>query len=312
MSISSFKNANNDLIISALDLAILLTPFSNPMIETLEDPTTGDLIELPEWWKSVGLTEKKSGVNFGHETSSTDIESYGESEPTKKIMNKRTGTTDFVMQESHRQALELFWQADYSNIQPTEHGGVVLPAPGRPTQRFYRGIVLGTDGPEGAEIYPYWLLPKVGVTKVDNQSTNDDGSITYHPTLTWYKDRNFLTDLVKGGTASAQGFCGPGWKDLVEAAGFGAPAGALAISTVTLPGGTVSSVYSQTLAASGGSGSKTWSLQTGTLPAGLTLNASSGVISGTPTTAGTSNVTVKVTDAASATATKALSIVVSA
>lgn len=312
MSISSFKNANSDLIISALDLAILLTPYKNPMIETMEDPSTGDLITLPEHWASVGLTEKKSGVNFGHETSSTDIESYGESEPTKKIMNKRTGTTDFVMQESNRQALELFWQADYSDIQPSEHGGIVLPAPGRPTMRFYHGVVLGFDGTEGAEIYPYWLLPKVSVTKVDNQSTNDDGSITYHPTLTWYKDKTFLTDLVKGGTASAQGFCGPGWMDLVHLAGFGAPAGTLAISTLTLPGGTVGTSYSQTLTASGGTGSKTWTVQTGTLPAGLTLNASTGAITGSPTAAGTSNVTVKVTDSTSATATKALTIVVSA
>ncbi|KAB2584008.1 hypothetical protein BS297_17835 [Rhodococcus erythropolis] len=313
MSISTFKNANEELIISAIDIAILLTPFSNPMIETLEDPTTGDLITLPEHWRSVGLTEKKSGVNIGNETSSTDIESYGESEPTKKIMNKRTGSTDFVMQESNRQALELFHQADYSGIEPSEHGGIVLPGQGRPTMRFYHAILLGYDGTEGAEIYPYWLLPKVSVTKVDNQSTNDDGSITYHPTLTWYKDRNFLTDLVKGGTAYAQGFCGLGWANLVEAAGFGPPAGtALAISTASLPGGTVGTAYSQTLTAAGGNGAKTWSLQTGTLPAGLALNASTGAITGSPTAAGTSNVTVKVTDAALATATKALTIVVSA
>lgn len=127
MSISSFKNANEELIISALDIAILLTPVSNPMVETLEDPTTGDLITLPEHWRSVGLTEKKSGVNIGNETSSTDIESYGESEPTKKIMNKRTGSTDFVMQESNRQALELFHQADYSGIEPSEHGASCFP-----------------------------------------------------------------------------------------------------------------------------------------------------------------------------------------
>jgi large repetitive protein len=41
----------------------------------------------------------------------------------------------------------------------------------------------------------------------------------------------------------------------------------------------------------------TWSLASGALPAGLSLNAATGEISGTPTTAGTANFTVQVTGA---------------
>ncbi|WP_156895364.1 Ig domain-containing protein [Rhodococcus sp. 2G] len=44
---------------------------------------------------------------------------------------------------------------------------------------------------------------------------------------------------------------------------------------------TVGTPYTQTLAASGGTGTKTWTVSTGTLPAGLTLNSGTGVISGT-------------------------------
>jgi hypothetical protein len=85
----------------------------------------------------------------------------------------------------------------------------------------------------------------------------------------------------------------------------------LTITTASLGNGTVSAAYAQTLAASGGTPPYTWSLSSGTLPAGLTLNASTGAISGTPTAAGTSNITVLVTDSAKNTATKSLSLVVS-
>ena len=57
----------------------------------------------------------------------------------------------------------------------------------------------------------------------------------------------------------------------------------LTITTTSLPNGTVNTAYSQTLAATGGTGAYTWTLTSGTLPAGLSLNASSGLISGTPT-----------------------------
>jgi len=91
----------------------------------------------------------------------------------------------------------------------------------------------------------------------------------------------------------------------------GAAAQPPAVSTTSLAGGTVGTAYSATLAATGGKTPYTWSLTTGTLPAGLTLSTA-GAISGTPTTAATSSFTVQVKDANNVTGTKALSIVVGA
>jgi uncharacterized repeat protein (TIGR03803 family) len=62
-----------------------------------------------------------------------------------------------------------------------------------------------------------------------------------------------------------------------------------------LPSGVVSVSYNQTLTATNGTPSYTYSLSSGSLPAGLSLS-SGGVISGTPTTSGTANFTVQVTD----------------
>jgi hypothetical protein len=59
----------------------------------------------------------------------------------------------------------------------------------------------------------------------------------------------------------------------------------LVITTTSLPGGQLGSAYSQTLAATGGTGAHTWALIAGALPGGLTLNSVTGQISGTPTVA---------------------------
>lgn len=84
------------------------------------------------------------------------------------------------------------------------------------------------------------------------------------------------------------------------------------ITTPTpLTGGDITRLYSLTFAVSGGTAPFTWTVTGGTLPAGLALSGA-GVLSGTPTATGTSNFTVKVSDAYGAFATQACSLQISA
>src|SRR5215831_15606309 len=83
----------------------------------------------------------------------------------------------------------------------------------------------------------------------------------------------------------------------------------LTITTASLPNGFQGQAYSQTLQASGGSGTLSWAVSQGSLPAGLTLSQT-GTIFGTPTNTGTSVFTVKVTDALSQSATKVFSLTI--
>jgi SdrD B-like domain/Putative Ig domain len=76
--------------------------------------------------------------------------------------------------------------------------------------------------------------------------------------------------------------------------------------------GTVGTAYSATMKVTGGTGPFTFSIYSGTLPPGLTLNATTGVISGTPTQAGTWNFTSKVVDKNGASDTDTCTIVVTA
>ncbi|MDF0644119.1 MAG: putative Ig domain-containing protein [Nitrospira sp.] len=70
----------------------------------------------------------------------------------------------------------------------------------------------------------------------------------------------------------------------------------LSITTGSLSNGVLSQPYDQTVQATGGSGSRTWSFQGGTIP-NLSMNPSTGRISGNPTPTGNFTFTVQVTDA---------------
>jgi len=75
------------------------------------------------------------------------------------------------------------------------------------------------------------------------------------------------------------------------------PTGGVTVSNPGNQTGTVGTAASLQMSASGGTPPFSWSA-TG-LPSGLSINSSTGLISGTPTTAGTSNVTVTARDSAS-------------
>jgi large repetitive protein len=106
----------------------------------------------------------------------------------------------------------------------------------------------------------------------------------------------------------------------VNAAGTGPQSAASAAVTVNAgpsltfaapPAGEAGVAYSDQLTATGGTGTLTWSVSSGTLPAGLTLS-STGLLSGTPTAAGSFPVTITVTDTTGGTASKAVTLVIAA
>ncbi len=101
---------------------------------------------------------------------------------------------------------------------------------------------------------------------------------------------SFLTLLACGDTA------GPSFN-------------ALTVTTSDLENGVEDVAYADTLVATGGDGSYSWSVSSGILPAGLTLDAPTGEISGTPTgTGGGTSFTIQVSSGDSQTATADLSI----
>jgi hypothetical protein len=87
-------------------------------------------------------------------------------------------------------------------------------------------------------------------------------------------------------------------------------AGTLAITPASLPNGAITTPYTQQLTATGGTGAIGWAVTTGALPTGLTLNSTTGAISGIPTAFGTFNFTVTATDSLTQSGSRAYSLVI--
>ncbi len=156
--------------------------------------------------------------------------------------------------------------------------------------------------------------PWAGLTV--NFTSSNPAVATVRESIDIYPDGSEFTTVALVVSAHAPG------TTVITASGINIPAasmtvtvgGPLSITTASLANGTVGVPYSQTLQSVGGNGARTWSLTGGTLPSGLSLNAASGVLSGTPaSSAAFTPLTFRVTDSSSptqsATATLNLTIV---
>lgn len=89
-----------------------------------------------------------------------------------------------------------------------------------------------------------------------------------------------------------------------------APPVTVVVSPGSLPAGTVTVPYSQTITASGGTGPYSFAVTAGALPGGLLLDSVTGLLSGTPTASGSFNFTVTATDDNGVTGSQAYSVMI--
>ena len=171
-----------------------------------------------------------------------------------------------------------------------------------------------------------YVVPVTGVSLDESSITLDvGGNQTLTATVTpedatnkkvrWSSDNEAVATVsedgvvtaVAGGTAVITATTHDGLFTASCTVTVNAPDAPPTITTDTLPDGKVGEAYSQTLTATG-TAPITWSIDGG-LPAGLSLNADTGEISGTPTADGTAKFTVKATNSAGSN-TKELSITI--
>jgi hypothetical protein len=177
--------------------------------------------------------------------------------------------------------------------------------------------------------YPTALNPATDGIRNITGRVNGDGTVTVWgvtSTISANGDQGAdpnrlvaITDVLANTTAAGAGnevfttIRSAGYGEVLRGVAFtpGTLAPLYISSASPLPQGTAGVAYSRTLTAGGGTPPYTWSMASGTLPAGLALSAA-GVISGTPSLAGTSGFSITVTDSETtpATATQSFSLTV--
>ena len=163
---------------------------------------------------------------------------------------------------------------------------------------------------DGSEKKLTGLSHKTGENETKQLAENTDYTATYSNNVNPYTlkpdDEGFDTEKAPKVTLYGTGnYCGKAehYFTISENA-----AAAPSITTSSLPDGKVGEAYSHTLSATGTT-PITWGIDSGNLPAGLTLDEATGEISGTPTAAGTASFTVKAENSAGSD-TKELSIAI--
>lgn len=203
----------------------------------------------------------------------------------------------------------LSFQADANWVKSLFPGSTVVDAgfPGGSTSSWAPSISPNDPRRYYEVVLPNGTRINVGLFLQSNVNTDSQGTVVNvsGDDARYFRapDNSVRASIVSGSTGGATQT--PGGSAVTPPAGAAA---APTITTQTLLNGRVGQVYSQQLSASGSVSA--WSVSTGSLPAGLSFSPN-GTISGTPTSVGTFNFTVKAQNSAGQFSTKNYTLTIS-
>lgn len=234
--LTTLKAAQRQLLLKPLDAAVFLAPWptSTPVTPGSMTDATGNLLPLPAAYQSVGLIDKKSGINFARAVTASPIEAYGEMQPVRDDITSDITTVEFEPQQTNLLNLALTTNTNLASTQAAANGEVGFWQPATPQINYYSAVVIGKDGTDANPIYIFKVMPKVAVTKWGGEQWTPTNLMGEKLTLTAFKDDNL-------GYAVAHGFGGTGWQKLLSSTGIKYTVSAIAPAPITVARSTTTS-----------------------------------------------------------------------
>lgn len=243
--VATIKDAQDALVAVPLDLTFVLAPYGTDIPASLAE-ADGDLAELPDPWDTVGEVQKAAGVSLTPDLTTADIEGYGSLGARRTIVTKEAFSIDATLQEYLRRLnFELYYRTKMAETVPDASSGEIRTIkPNNSGIIYYSGILIATDGALGEEIYPYWIFPRLSVTKTGALSLKMDAEMATPVTLSVYPQR-VRADWETPGPF-AFGVAGKGWKALVDDGNTGFTTAVNEVQLLTISGAPTGGTFTLT------------------------------------------------------------------
>lgn len=202
----------NELIRRARDGSVFIAPKSADSITALTTGATPTLSALPTGYKDLGWTST-DGVTFGRETESSQIRSFGSTEPTREDITSDTITMSVTAQETKMLTIGLATGVDTTSLTAAATTGELSVSKANlPNPRYYRVLGLFVDESSDGEIYFGRYMPNARITEFGETVYSSDGDdpIQYALTFTGFADSTL-------GYSHRWIWAGAGWKALLAA-----------------------------------------------------------------------------------------------
>lgn len=214
MPYSALRDKKQELIRKARDGSVFIAPKSAALLTAITSGASADLVTLPTTWADLGWMST-AGATYGRTTESSQVQSFGSTEPTREDITRDTITMQVVAQETSLLTLGLYTGIDTTNLKAAvTTGEVQIEKPNLPNPRYYHALGLFVDQSSDGEIYLARYMPNARITEFGEQQYGEgDDPISYPMTFTGFDDS-------VAGFSHKWFFGGPGWLALLDEMGI--------------------------------------------------------------------------------------------